>query len=352
VVLAQLSELDLEVRIFFFFFFCSSFHPQNIFSARVLRLHKRAARCGDVDTKCVTRLFAKIARIRRQLASRKCGVVRNAAKKIRKGASSCSPGTTFRQFLANRRARISRLAQACGDEDDQCIRNAMNMLVRLNSNLPRQNKIWRRSCAPSLNVIVLTPKKIAKGWKACFVFVFWLFLILVLDTRVTHFIPRTIWTHEFTCARIQRGFRLWLAGKVSQRRSFHAESKRCEASDLMCIKQNFDSIIRVQRSIHRGRSLYADRMSTCDRCAPIKLRWYRWLKRQRQRRHRLQLAACRCAEPDHACMQRNVDRIKRIQINIRARRAEALRLHGQCVVPKTTKATTVMPGIETYEPDL
>jgi len=295
--------------------------------ARVLRLHKRAARCGDVDTACVTRLFGKIAQVRRQLAARKCRGGRGGGKQ------RCSPGTTFRKFLSNRRARISRMAQNCGDEDDACIKQAMNLLVALNSDLKRQRRIWRRSCKPTLQIIVKSAKKIKKSIK------------------VDHFVPRSVWTHEFTCARIQRGFRLWLASKISQRRSFHAESKQCESSDLSCIQQNFRSIIRIQKSIHRGRTLFADRISSCDRCAPIKLRWYRWLKRQRVRRHRLQLAACRCEESDHGCMQRKVDKIKNIQKAIAARRAEALALHGKCLVATTTTSAPVT-GIPIEEQSL
>lgn len=135
-------------------------------------------------------------------------------------------------------------------------------------------------------------------------------------------------------------------------RSFHAESKRCESSDLSCIQQNFRSIIRIQRAIHRGRTLFADRISTCDRCAPIKLRWYRWLRRQRARRHRLQLAACRCEEADHGCMQRKVDRIKRIQAAIAKRRAEALALHGRCIVVPSTTAAPATTGVPIEEQNL
>jgi hypothetical protein len=269
----------------------------------------------------VSSLFGRIARLRRRLSARKCRALSSSSS-----SSRCRPGTTFRKFLANRRARISRLAQKCGDEDDACIRNAMNLLVALNGDLDRQRRIWRKSCAPGVRMIVKTPKKINKS------------------VSVVKFIPRSVWTHEFTCERIQRGFRLWLASKISQRRAFHKESKECESSDLPCIQQNFRSIIRIQKSIHRGRTLFADRISTCDRCAPIKLRWQRWLKRQRERRHRLQLEACRCDESDHGCMQRRVDEIKKIQAAIKARRAQALALHGKClVITTTTRSPTAIP---------
>jgi len=297
--------------------------------AQLLSLHTRAARCGDTDQACTTRLFNRIAGVRKQLrALRPCRA--GAVVGIRR---PCNPGTTFRAFLNQRRQRISRIAQRCADEDDACIRSAMNLLVALNSDITAQRAIWRRSCKPGVTVIAASP-------------------VVPKIRKIARFVPRTVWTHEWTCERIQRGFRLWLASKTAQRRAEHRESMRCPPSDLSCIKMHFDSIINIQRAIHRGRSLFADRMSTCDRCAAIKLRWLRWLRRQRQRRHRLQLAACRCEESDPGCMQRQVDRIKAIQAAIAVRRAAAFRLHGQCIVTTTVAGTTTRRIVETEEPNL
>jgi hypothetical protein len=117
---------------------------------------------------------------------------------------------------------------------------------------------------------------------------------------------------------------------------------------------NFQSIIHIQRTIHRGRTLYADRMSTCDRCAPIKVKWARWLRRMRARRHRLQLDACRCDENDTGCMQEAVNHIKKIQERILRRRKQAFALHGECIIneKKARKSHTFRPSHHSAEENL
>ena len=202
------------------------------------------------------------------------------------------------------------MAQKCRDEDDGCIKQAMNMLVALNSDVDAQKRMWKNACSPAMKVIQRSPK--------------------TPKIKVSQWVPRSVWTHEFTCKRMKAGFRLWLASQQSRRRTFHKESQKCPPADLACIRMNFQSIIHIQRAIQAGRTLFADRMSTCDRCAKIKLRWSRWLLRQREKRQRLQLSACRCADSDSECLTEAVTEIKKIQAEIKKRRTEALNLHGKC----------------------
>ena len=212
------------------------------------------------------------------------------------------------------------MSRKCSDEDDQCITTAMNLLIALNGDVERQKRIWRRSC-PRVQPAPVTSMA-PKG---------------TLPPNL--WVHRRSWTHEFTCDRIKKGFRTWLAFQKARRRQIHDESCRCNANDLPCLRMNYQIIIRIQRTIRHNRNLYADRISSCDRCAPIKMRWQRWLIRQRARRHRLQLEACRCEEDDTECMQRRVSRIKKIQKTIRLRRAQVLALHGACVMPRKPKSS-------------
>ena len=79
----------------------------------------------------------------------------------------------------------------------------------------------------------------------------------------------------------------------------------------------------------------------------------RWYLRQRNRRHELQLMACRCDENDAPCMQEKVDEIKKIQKKMRERREHAFRLHGECHLHETAQDNTPTTVYhETPIPDL
>merc|ERR1712000_204484 len=149
-------------------------------------------------------------------------------------------------------------------------------------------------------------------------------------------VPMKVWTHEFMCSRIRRGFQRWLNSQVKRREMFHRDAGKCKHADLACLRMNFQSIIHIQRHIHSARTLYAKRMQTCDRCAHIKIKWMRWYLRQRARRHDLQLEACRCDENDAPCMQEKVDQIRAIQKKMRERRKQAF----ACTVNATSTTST------------
>jgi len=282
---------------------------------QLLGLHRQAARCGDTDTACVDRVFNRIHRVRRGLSSLRCGA------RARPRTVRCTRRMSFQDFSEARRARISRIAARCGAEDEACVSAALNLLVAINSDLPRQRRIWRRSCprAAARRLPVPTTRSATDAP-----------LERNTEDAASIWAQQRSWTHEFLCSRIRRGFRRWLHFQIQRRASFHRESSLCNPSDLPCLHMNYQAIIRIQRTIRHARTLYAKRISRCDECAPIKMRWHRWLRRQRTRRHRLQLQACRCPESDPACMQRQVDRIKRIQVAIRTRLRQVLALHGSC----------------------
>jgi len=300
---------------------------RNSLRKSLLVLHKRAARCGDTDTACVDRVFKRITGVRRQLAQLRktgCNSKRTTVNNINvsiENKGNCARGT-FDEFMERRRDRISRMSRKCNDEDDQCITTAMNLLIALNGDVDRQKRIWRASC-PKIEPTPVVKVPMARK--------------PTLPPNL--WVHRRSWTHEFTCDRIKKGFRTWLAFQKARRSQVHDESCRCDANDLPCLRMNYQIIIRIQRHIRHNRNLFADRISSCDRCAPIKIRWQRWLIRQRARRHRLQLEACRCDENDTECMQRRVNRIKKIQRTIRTRRAQVLALHGSCTMPSNANKT-------------
>lgn len=78
-----------------------------------------------------------------------------------------------------------------------------------------------------------------------------------------------------------------------------------------------------------SRSL-SQKVERCDRCAPIKLRFRKWLLAERAKRHRAHERACLCGALDVECLQDNVSRIKLIQTRIEARRQRVLALHRDC----------------------
>lgn len=341
--------------------------------SHLLALHKKAARCGDEDAQCVTRVFNKIASVRRRMASLRGAACKNGrigASEVKHAIKNCH--ISFKRYMAARRARINRMAQKCGDEDDSCIQTSMDLLVALNKDKRRQHRLWKQHCvlhqdgatSPELDMDMAAEvpnplkshydghghvsREEIRRWKARYN------KVVGKDMPEEHWIPMSVWTHEFVCSRIRGGFKRWLKSQVSRRDLFHRDAAKCRHSDLACLRMNFQSIIHIQRHIHRGRSLYIERMATCDRCAQVKVKWMRWYLRQRARRHQLQIEACRCDENDSVCMQEKVDEIKKIQEHMRERRKIAFLLHGTCHLSELHKAsaapTTVGP--ETEIPDL
>merc|ERR1712137_1278716 len=297
---------------------------------RLLKLHKRAARCGDEDSACIERVFRKIARVRKAMATlRHC---KGGSPAISR--KDCTK--SFDEYMAARRARINRIAQKCGDEDDACVSTSMELLIALNKDHRRQRSLWRRSCgrsAGSSSSSHVSAEAIRREKKR-----------QNYDVPEEHWVPMKVWTHEFVCSRIRSGFNRWLKSQANRREMFHKESGKCQHSDLACLRMNFQSIIHIQRKIHRARSLFASRMATCDRCSSVKVKWSRWFHRMRKRRSRLQLEACKCHENDAACMQEKVDEIKTIQKRMRERRKKAFQLHGECLInsPDVTHKKTTL----------
>jgi len=326
---------------------------------QLLQLHKRAARCEDTDTECTTRLFNHIARVRHRMASLKHRKCRNGHVS-RHETRGCH--LSFSQFLARRRARINRIAQKCGDEDDSCVQTSMELLEALNRDHRRQRRLWRQKCLlakgrrrrhTSLAELHRLHNHVSKHelreWRKRYEHT-------DLHLPEEKWVPMSVWSHRFVCSRIRAGFHRWLKSQVRRREMFHKDSAKCKQSDLACLRMNFQSIIHIQRHIHRGRKLYTERMRTCDRCAHIKVKWARWMRRQRIRRHRLQIQACRCDENDAPCMQEKVDEIKKIQKKMHERIRRAFALHGSCHLHEVTRdpllPTTSDKDKETPIPDL
>lgn len=311
---------------------------------RLLHLHKRAARCGDEDSACISNVFAKIARVRRHMARARRHVCSGGSLHI----STRDCHQSFSEYLAARRARINRIARRCGDEDDSCVTTSMELLMALNKDHARQRRLWRQSCHFDSSAVShhghISAAAIARERARQH-----------MHMPEEKWVPMKVWTHEFVCSRIRSGFKRWLKSQERRREMFHRDSAKCHQSDLACLHMNFQSIIHIQRAIHRARNLYSKRMASCDVCAPVKIKWTRWMHRQRLRRHRLQLEACRCDENDPTCMDEKVKEIKRIQHHMRERRRRAFQLHGECLTRedhKTRHLATPLPAHETEIPDL
>ncbi len=92
-------------------------------------------------------------------------------------------------------------------------------------------------------------------------------------------------------------------------------------------------------------------MTKCDKCAPLRLRFERWVKVQIARRQRLHAEICKCEDTDVRCVVRRVMRIKRIQLSIQAGRKHIFHLNEHCddtvLVPPTTTTTTTVSAAPT-----
>ncbi len=156
-----------------------------------------------------------------------------------------------------------------------------------------------------------------------------------------------------------KGFARWLNFMRADRKRIHDNiCKDCSPRDFRCVKSRYQRIMAIQREIAQARTDYTDLVTKCDKCAPLRLRFERWVKVQTARRQRLHAEICKCEDTDVKCVVRRVMRIKRIQQRIKSGRKHIFHLNEHCddnllvpatapptAAPTTTAISTSAPAI-------
>ncbi len=273
------------------------------------RLHnavRASSKCGG-SSKCTRRSIKRVAALRHRVsrARRQClktGVPMRIGRP--KKDMICKHANRFvKRMMARRAVLLARIPQ-CVDEDTHCVQRVMKKVLRVNHYIGRRAsrcniKLGRR-VRGSLNHIVLKP------------------------------VYSSSWRHAITCDGMRAKFKKWIRYQNARRVALHTESTECSPLDTSCLRFSFAQILHIQRRIANARTRMAEKLRVCDECAPLKLAFRRWLRRQRARRARIHRSIAKCQPSDIGCHHRRVERIARIQERIRARRAHVLRMHAHC----------------------
>merc|ERR1711991_677936 len=142
----------------------------------------------------------------------------------------------------------------------------------------------------------------------------------------------TKWRHAVTCNGMRKNWAKWLKYMQEKRRRLHCQSANCNSLDTSCLKMTFRMLVHVSRRVRDARTVYSDHLMVCDKCGPIKLRFHRWVRRQRRRRLELHEQICRCEMKDVNCHASKVLKIKQIQQEIIRRRHVVMHLHNSCAM--------------------
>jgi hypothetical protein len=166
-------------------------------------------------------------------------------------------------------------------------------------------------------------------------------------------IHASAYRHAITCDRINFKFRKWVKYQKCLRQRYFLEAMRCASDNIPCLRRTYHSIRRIQHRLSHGHDEFGVLISKCDECAPIKLRFRKWLLRERRRRHRAHLRACACAQLDVECLAENVNEIKSLQDKIDLRRHNVMLLSADCHAGWQQKhqASGLLPGRHTVSPD-
>ncbi len=275
--------------------------------ARLARYRKSAQACGDEDTACVNTWYTKIAAVSARIAEltrRRGGSVIS-----RKGGkrSRCRRAGKVRRNLMQ---QITK----CADDDARCVRRLFRRVAKVNRGA-NARRCKRRSGRK-------TSRKPA--------------VQLLVDPLS---LPNPQWQLEYTCVGLKSVFGQWLRRQHLIRAYFLNEAHRCEPADTSCLRAYYQKLVAIHVRVNRNRQRYVRRITRCDLCAGIKVRFNRWLKRQRSRRARLHLQLGLCRPHDTECMQNRLNRLAAISAAIVKRRAEVLKLHADCNWGVTTTTT-------------
>ena len=286
-----------------------------VYTTRIQSIRRSAAKCGDIDEQCVQKTYSSILILNRRLARLK----RRCPKTRRRFNCRVSE---FKQWLKGRqvaRTILERRSERCGDEDVVCIKRVYRSIRSLDYSTRRRTDNFNLRCSTALRYVNQDARQ-KKGFEPVF----------------SKPVP---WWKEVTCVGLKSKFGQWLDRERKIRQFFHDESCKCHQEDSGCLTVLYKKIVHIQRTIFKMRNRYNRRFAACDRCAPIKLRFSRWLSTQRMRRHRLHLDACKCGT-DARCMQEYVDRIKGIQADIKRRRKKIQSMHRNCSFDVKKTVTT------------
>lgn len=287
----------------------------RLLSRRVKKAKRAASRCGDIDSKCVDRSYKKVFRMSRELSKlrRKCG----SSKRW-----SCKRLGAWVRRQHRKRKRLQRRTMKCSDEDNGCVQRIVRSMLKLGRKIKRRQRRCRREGSmlreqrPRFKVVIKDPFSL----------------------------KNVAWKKKFTCVDLKSAFDQWLKRQRTIREYWHQQSCQCSLHDTSCIRMHYRKILHVQRRIRRNRNAFTRRISNCDECQGLKIKFDRWLREQRATRHALHLSVCKCPSRDHECMQEHVSRIKAIQRNIKKRRKEMLALHRPCILTVKNTPTTKAPS--------
>jgi len=265
-----------------------------------------ARRCRD-SSPCTVRSYRRVAALRRRIVHVRRRCLKNGLP-IRVAPVPNLHFCRHARRLVNRMMVRRRLLLAqiprCTDEDVSCVQRTMRKILRLNHVIAarvRRCKIaLPNNVRRSLSHIVLAP------------------------------VYSNVWRHAITCDGLRIKFKRWIRYQNARRIALHVESTECSPLDVSCLRFSFAQILHIHRRIRNARTRMAEKLRVCDECAPLKLAFRRWLRRQRARRARIHRSIARCRPSDVGCHHRRVARIAQIQQAIRDRRAAVVRMHNHC----------------------
>lgn len=293
---------------------------------RRLRRAQHAAKvCGLSDARCVRRAYRRIARIRGHLAAarRRCrhsSHVRHVRRRNR-----CHRAHHRIKRMRIRSASLVRRAGRCNDESVHCVNHLLKRVTHINRRIRR----------------LASRCHIRLSWR--------------VKHRLRHVhlkeVHSALWRHAVTCDGMRRKFKRWIHYMNLRRNAVHVEACQCNPLDTSCIRFAFVQMRNIQGHISAARTEFANELKACDECAPLKLKYRRWLRRQRRRRVHLHNAMCRCRAEDVKCAHRRYARIMRLQAKITKRRHEVERAHGACQQKSRGDhpKSTVQPPLEQVE---
>lgn len=303
--------------------------------ARCRRLHSHFRRCRS--NRC---------RRHTQHRMRNCNVVlhwphKEKKKKIIVKKSTCRHAQRFLKRLQMRRVSLLARSRRCSDESTQCVSRIMRRVLNLNL----QIKARARRCHIKIRQ-KHQKKKPRRG-------------------RRVPPVSSAGWKQAITCDEMNHEFKKWIQYQSFRRTELHNEACHCHPLDTSCQHFTFSLILQTQRKISEGRTAFAAQVSACDECAPLKLKYRRWLRRMKRKQIRLHGALSRCRPSDVECFERRLKRLERLQMLINVRRKAALELHGDCssrvmtqirekLVVETLKPTTIYREVasETVPPGM
>lgn len=273
----------------------------------------RALKCGDIDAKCVDHVYKKIAEV-----SAAIGRLTHHHH-IKHGR--CAHSTRSRKVL------LKQIAH-CSDDDARCVKKLFHRVARINRSQSDRCRAHNKKHHKKHHHHEFVPKHLRSKERTKTP------RHILGSSRDPFTIKNINWRLQYTCKGLNDKFNQWLERQHRIRAYFLAEAAACGSDDTDCLRGYFRKVVSVHRVIRRNREKFARRLSRCDVCGAIKVRFRKWYRRQRSRRKRIHFQIALCTPGDHGCMQNHVNRIKAIQAEMGRRLKKVLALHKECVFSK------------------